>query len=341
MALVEPGRVEVVERTDPEPVEPTDAVLRISASGICGSDLHMFRGRVPAEPGVTLGHEYVGEVVAVGEQVSAVGIGDRVVGAFATACGHCRACATGQFQHCEHGALFGLGSGARTLPGTQADLALIPHADVTLRRIPAELTDHDALFAGDVLATAFHAIEAGGLRPGDACAVIGLGPVGLCAAMVALTGGARVVLALDKVPGRLEIAASLGAVAVDVRDPAFRDAVRRATGPAGAAVVVEAVGSSRALGTACEIAGTGATISVAGMFAEPVAVDMGLVFAKGLRIVAGVANVLGHIDRVLAMLCARQLTPGTLITHELALDEAPEAYRAFDRQEALKVLLRP
>src|SRR5919206_2596908 len=200
----EPGRVEIEERPEPEPLAPDDAVIRVEASGICGSDLHIFHGRVAVEPGFTIGHEYVGTVVAAGDAVSEVAVGDRVLGTFHTACGKCFFCRSGIFQKCDEARVFGHGKLLGSLQGTQADLALIPHANMTLRRVPDGLSDGAALFAGDVMGTGYHAVVAAGLKPGDTCAVVGLGPVGLCAAMAARAAGASRVIAIDTVEDRLE-----------------------------------------------------------------------------------------------------------------------------------------
>src|ERR671916_3451711 len=130
----EPGRVEVEERPDPEPIAPDDAVVAVEASGICGSDLHIYHGRVQIEPGFTIGHEYVGTVEAAGDAVTGVSVGDRVLGTFHTACGTCFFCRRGVFQKCDEARVFGHGSTLGSLQGTQADAALVPRANLTLRR---------------------------------------------------------------------------------------------------------------------------------------------------------------------------------------------------------------
>src|SRR5689334_11944577 len=157
VAFQEPGRVEVVEVPDPEIGAPDDAVVRVRATGVCGSDLHIYHGRVAMEPGFVIGHEYVGEVVAAGDAVTAVSVGDRVLGTFQTACGACWFCRHGWFHKCDESRTFGHGATLGSLQGTQAELALIPHANVALRRVPDGLTDEVALFAGDVMGTGFHA----------------------------------------------------------------------------------------------------------------------------------------------------------------------------------------
>src|SRR6476469_6064268 len=211
-----PHEVAVVEKPDPELEAPDDAIVRIEATGVCGSDLHIYHGRVQIEPGFTIGHEYVGTVTAVGDAVERVAVGDRVLGCFHTACGKCFFCRQGNYHRCLQSRTFGHGATLGSLQGTQADAALVPHADLVLRQVPEGMTDETALFAGDVMGTGFHAVDASGLRPGDTAAVLGLGPVGLAAVQVARAAGAARVFALDTVPERLEVAASLGAEPVHI-----------------------------------------------------------------------------------------------------------------------------
>src|SRR5437660_4032308 len=209
-----PGQVALEERPEPELLAPDDAVVRVKATGVCGSDLHIYHGRVVIEEGFTLGHEYVGEVVAAGDAVTSVAVGDRVLGCFQCACGACFFCRRGEYHKCDESRTFGHGATLGNLAGTQAELALVPRANLTLRRVPAGLSDEAALFAGDVMGTGYHAVAAAGLRPGDSCAIVGLGPVGLCAAMAARVAGAAAVFALDTVDARLEMARSLGATPI-------------------------------------------------------------------------------------------------------------------------------
>src|SRR5580658_1311854 len=207
-----PGVVSVEERPEPELIDAEDAIVRIDASGVCGSDLHIFHGRVQIEPGFTIGHEYVGTVLAVGDGVTRVAVGDRVLGCFMTACGTCWFCRRGDYHRCAHSRTFGHGAALGGLQGTQADMTLVPHANLVLRRVPDGMSDEVALFAGDVMGTGFHAAVESGLRPGDVAAVLGLGPVGLCAVQAARAVGAARVLAIDSVPERLAVAESMGGV---------------------------------------------------------------------------------------------------------------------------------
>src|SRR5919106_912641 len=207
-----PGEVRLEEKPEPEVGSPDEAVIRVEASGICGSDLHIYHGRVQVDPGFTIGHEYVGTVLGAGDDVSGVAVGDRVLGTFCTACGECFFCKRGLFHKCDRGRVFGHGATLGSLQGAQADQLLVPNANLTLRPVPAGLSDEVALFAGDVMGTGYHAIEALGLEPGSVAAVLGLGPVGLCAVQVARAAGAERVLAIDTVQERLEMARAFGAI---------------------------------------------------------------------------------------------------------------------------------
>jgi 2-desacetyl-2-hydroxyethyl bacteriochlorophyllide A dehydrogenase len=336
-----PGEVQIEDRPEPQLESAEDAVLAIEASGICGSDLHIYHGRVKIEPGFTIGHEFVGRVLEAGDQVTRVKAGDRVLGCFHTACGRCFFCLTGAYHECDHKRTFGHGANMGALQGTQAEKALVPNADLTLRQVPDGVPDDIALFAGDVMGTGYHAIDDGQVRPGDSVAVLGLGPVGLCAVQAALAAGGGPVLAVDTVEDRLNVARGFGATAVHLTEESPRDVVKELTGGRGIDVAVDAVGHPDALELAIRLARKAGTVVAIGVYAERAEVHMGLVWIKGLTLRAGPANVIGHVDRVLGMLAAGTLDPTPLVTHHMALDDAVEAYRLYDRREALKIVLTP
>ncbi len=335
----EPGRVALEERPEPEPLAPDDAVVRVESAGICGSDLHIYHGRVPIAPGFTIGHEYVGTVIAAGDEVTSASVGDRVLGAFHTACGTCFFCRRGIYQKCDDTRVFGHGATLGSLQGTQAEQALVPHANLTLRKVPEGLSDGSALFAGDAMATGYHAVVGAGLEAGDTCAVVGLGPVGLCAVMAARVAGAARVLAIDTVAERLEAARSFGAEPVHATEEDPRAAIKAATEGRGVDLAVDAVGAAPALDLACRVARKAGTVSVIGVYAERIEVHMGIVWIKALKLVTGHANVIGHLDSVLALMASGRLDPTPLVTHHMRLDEAPEAYAIYDRREAMKIVL--
>jgi 2-desacetyl-2-hydroxyethyl bacteriochlorophyllide A dehydrogenase len=336
-----PGEVRIDEKPEPEVGSPDEAVIRIEATGICGSDLHIYHGRVEIEPGFTIGHEYVGTVVATGDEVKSVAEGDRVLGTFLTACGECFFCRRGEFQQCDTGRVFGHGATLGSLQGAQADQLLVPRADLTLRQVPDGLSDEVALFAGDVMGTGYHAASALDLEPGSSAAVLGLGPVGLCAVQAAKSAGAEQVIAIDSVEERLKMAESFGAIPLHLTEDDVRGRVKEATEGRGVDGAVDAVGHPDALAMACRLTRKAGTVSATGVYAEPIELHMGIVWIKGLTLKTGQANVIGYVDPVLERLQSGELDPAPLVTHHMKLDEAPEAYRVYDRHEALKIVLTP
>jgi 2-desacetyl-2-hydroxyethyl bacteriochlorophyllide A dehydrogenase len=336
-----PGDVRLEERPEPEPVARDDAVVRVEATGVCGSDLHIYHGRVEIEPGFTLGHEFVGTVVAAGDGVDRVAEGDRVLGCYCSACGSCFFCRRGDYHKCDDGRVFGHGRTLGSLQGAQAELVLVPHADLTLRRVPEGMSDDAALFAGDVMGTGYHAVADAGVQPGDSVAVLGLGPVGLCAVQAAKAAGAAAVIAIDSVADRLGVAEAFGAQPVHLTEDDPRAAVKLATAGRGVDVAVDAVGHPDALELACRVTRKAGVVSAIGVYAERIQVHMGIVWIKALTLKTGHANVIGHVDRVLAMMVAGVLDPTPLVSHHMALADAPEAYAVYDRREALKIVMRP
>src|ERR1700710_2357151 len=203
---------------------------RAGASGICGSDLNIYHGREPVEPGFTIGHEFVGTVLVLGDEAERVAAGDRVLGTFHTACATCSSCLRGDYHRCRKGQTFGHGANLGDLQGAQAEQLLVPRANLTLRQVPEGMSSDVALFAGDVMGTGYHAVAHAGMRSGAPVAVLGLGPVGLCAVQAALAGGAVAVFAIDTVTERLDMAGSFGATPLHLTEQDPKRAIRAATG---------------------------------------------------------------------------------------------------------------
>jgi 2-desacetyl-2-hydroxyethyl bacteriochlorophyllide A dehydrogenase len=337
----EPGRVEIADVPDPELADLHDAIVQVEACAVCGSDLHIYHGRVKIEPGFTIGHEFVGEVIAAGEGVARVAVGDRVLGCFQTACGICRACLRGDYHRCEQSRVFGHGAAMGGLQGSQAQRVLVPNADLTLRRVPEGMSAQNAIFAGDVMGTGYHAIATSGMAPGNTVAVLGLGPVGLCTVQAARAAGASIVLAIDTIEDRLKMAGSFGAQPLHLQEVDVKAAVRNATSGLGVDLAIDAVGAPPALELAISLARPAGAVCALGVYAERCEVHMGLVWIKGLTLRTGLANVIAHVDPVLAMMSAGVLDPSPLITHRMSLEQAPEAYALYDRREAMKILLEP
>ena len=267
--------------------------------------------------------------------------GDRVLGTFLTACGECFFCRLGEFHKCDSGRVFGHGSTLGSLQGAQAEQLLVPGADLTLRRVPEGMSDDIALFAGDVMGTGYHAVSQAGVEAGQSVAVLGLGPVGLCATQAALAAGAAAVIAVDTVADRLRMAESFGATAVHLTEEDPRAAAKQVSEGRGVDAAIEAVGHPDALELAIRLTRKAGTVSVIGVYSERIEVHMGLIWIKSLTVRSGQANVIAHLDPVLAALAAGELDPGPLVTHHMSLDEAPQAYDIYDRHEALKIVLRP
>jgi 2-desacetyl-2-hydroxyethyl bacteriochlorophyllide A dehydrogenase len=336
-----PGEVRVDEVAEPELLAPDDALVRVEASGICGSDLHIYHGRVQIEPGFVIGHEFVGEVIAAGDEVNRVGVGDRVLGTYATACGECFFCRRAEFHKCDESRVYGHGATLGSLQGAQAEQVLVPHANLALRKVPEGLSDDVALFAGDVMGTAFHAIDSRPLAEGESVAILGMGPVGLCAVQAAKAAGASEVIAVDTVEDRLRMAESFGATPIHLTEEDPRGEVKRLTEGRGVDLAVDAVGHPDALDLALRLARKAGTVSATGVYAERVEVHMGVLWIKAITLTSGHANVIKHLDRVLELLSSGELDPSPLVTHHMKLDEAPDAYRVYDNREALKIVLSP
>jgi threonine dehydrogenase-like Zn-dependent dehydrogenase len=337
------GSVRVDDLPDPAVEDPADAVIRVTRSAICGSDLHFLHGKAPIEPGEGIGHEAVGVVLEVGSQVRRHAPGDRVVVAFDIACGRCWFCRRGQTQLCDDLGNLGAGAFGGGLPGAQAERLRVPAADVNLLAIPDGVDDEAALFVGDVLTTGWYAASIARIEPGDTVAIVGVGPVGYCAVQSALARGPERVMALDLDPARLELAAAAGAVPIDVGARHPVTAVAEVTDGRGADVVLEVVGHPDAFETAADVARRGATIVVVGMYAgETVPMQLGVWWARAIDLrFSGLCPVHAWWAATMDELAAGRLDPMPLVSHRLPLEDAPRGYELFDRREATKVLLIP
>jgi threonine dehydrogenase-like Zn-dependent dehydrogenase len=335
-------RVEVAEVPDPVLLEPSDAIVRVGLTAICGSDLHLYHGKAPLEPGDTIGHEAIGVVDAVGSSVKRFAPGDRVVVSFDIACGDCWFCRKGQTQLCEDFGFLGYGVFGGSLGGAQAELLRVPVADVNLLAVPEGLEDDRALFVGDALTTGVYAAGLAEISDGDIVAVVGAGPVGFFCAQAALPSAASV-LALDLDPSRLSIAERIGAIPVDVSARNAQTAVDEHTQGRGADVVIEAVGTPAAFERSVDIVRRGGTVVVMGVYtSEVVQAQIGVWWVRALQVrFAGTTPVHAWWQRAMAEVQAGRLDPLPIVSHRLPLDEAAHGYELFDTKQATKVLLTP
>ena len=337
------GVVETTDVPEPELEEPTDAIVRVTRAGICGSDLHFLHAKAPLAPGTVMGHEAVGTVERVGDAVTAVRPGDRVVASFHIACGACWFCRGGQTGLCDEHRILGAGPFGGDLVGAQAQYVRVPVADVNLLPVPDAVDDERALFVGDVLTTGVYAASLAEAGPGETVAVIGAGPVGYCTAVALRAAGTDDVVVVDRDEPRLTLAAAAGAATVDTRTQNAEMLLARRTDDRGADAVIDAVGAPDAYGLATEVVRRGGRVVVVGMYAgETVELQLGVMWARGLALrFAGETPVQAWWHRAMDGLADGTLDPLPLISHRLPLAEAPAAYAAFERREATKVVLDP
>ncbi len=379
-----PKDVRVDSVPDPVILNPRDAILRVTSTTICGSDLHLYNGFIPTmRGGDILGHEFMGIVEEVGPEVRNVRPGERVVVAAPIACGRCFYCQRELWSLCDNSnpnaalaeqmwgyppsAIFGYSHLAGGYAGGQAEYVRVPFADVGMFPVPEGLEDDQVVYAGDVLATAYMAAEFCEIQPGDTVAVWGCGAVGLFAMNSAFLLGAERVIAIDRVPSRLELARGIGAETVDDRDDVV-EALKELTGGRGPDACIDAVGMEAhgiglqgaydrvmlalrlttdrvtVLRQAIQACRKGGKLSIAGVYGGfPDKLPIGALMNKGLTVRTGQVHAHRYIPRLLEIIASGRLDPSYVLTHPLPLDEAPRAYRAFNDKEDgwIKVVFKP
>ncbi|HTK06123.1 MAG TPA: alcohol dehydrogenase family protein [Ktedonobacteraceae bacterium] len=321
----------------------TDAIVRVTRTAICGTDLHPYRGEMPDFPVASImGHEFTGLVEEVGRNVRHVHRGDRVVASDVIACGECWYCRKGWHYQCQNVSLFGYGNVVGSyVPGGQAEYVRVPYADIVLSKISERIDEEHALFVGDILTTGFTCAVEAQIAPGDTVAVVGCGPVGLFALMSAYLLGASNVLVIEPDPQRQALAKKHGGYPM-TPDEHVTERVREATNGRGADVVLEAVGSDQALLTALKIVRARGTISIVGSHSSQAmpfpAVDA---FAREISFRFVVGNPIRMRDQLMPLLEAGRIDTTDIISHRIPLREAAQGYQWFDQRIATKVLLIP
>lgn len=329
---------------EPVLVDDTDAIVRVVASCICGSDLHPYHTMRTSERGIEKGHEFVGVVESLGSAVSTLAVGDLVIAPFAYSCGTCAFCREGLQTSCAQGGFFG--SAFPNVGGAQSEAVRVPFADAVLVKAPVP-ADSDLipslLTLSDVFATGHHAAVVGGVGPGSTVAVIGDGAVGLCAVLASKRLGAERIILLGHHESRTELGVEFGATdVVTARDDQAVARVRELTGGEGAPIVLECVGLMPAYTTAFGIVRPGGFISRVGVPQyEEAPVGFGSLFRHNIRLGGGPAPVRAYLDELLPDVLAGRINPGRVFDVTMPLDQAPDGYRAMDQRTALKVLLRP
>jgi alcohol dehydrogenase len=322
--------------------EPSDAVVRVDAVTICGTDLHILKGDVPeVTPGRVLGHEAVGTVVEVGASLQRVAVGDRVLVSCITACGSCRYCREGTYGQCLGGGGWILG---HLIDGTQAEYVRVPFADSSTHKIPDGVSDEQMLMLADILPTAYEVgVLNGTVRPADVVAIVGAGPIGLAAVLTAKLFTPSHIVAIDRADTRLDAARKFGADIVvnnEREDPSA--VIDDITGGLGADVTMEAVGIPETFELAVSLVRPGGHVANIGVHGAPVTLHLEDIWIKDLTITTGLVDTYST-PTLAGLVASNHLDTSAMITHRFRLDEFDAAYDVFSRAAetgALKVLLR-
>ncbi|HMS78086.1 MAG TPA: NAD(P)-dependent alcohol dehydrogenase [Burkholderiaceae bacterium] len=349
--FVEPGRIVLEDKPIPD-VGPLDALLRVTTTTICGTDVHILKGEYPVAPGLTVGHEPVGTIEKLGAAVRGYREGQRVIAGAITPSGWSNAC------QCGCGAQDGAGTAhgwkplggwrfGNTIDGCQAEYVLVPDAMTNLAVVPDGLTDEQVLMCPDIMSTGFGGAESGGIRIGDTVAVFAQGPIGLCATAGAKLSGAARVIGVDRIAGRLEVARRMGAdVVIDASREDPVESILRLTGGRGVDVAIEALGLQQTFEASLRVLRPGGTLSSLGVYSTDLRIPLGA-FAAGLgdhRIVTTLCpGGKERMRRLMAVIEAGRLDLGPMVTHRFRLDDIEQAYDLFANQRdgVLKVAITP
>lgn len=326
-----------------------DAVVRVTLTTICGTDLHIVRGEYPVKPGLIIGHEPVGVIEELGTGVTGYAVGDRVLVGAITPCGQCRACLSGQLSQCGHGGGYEAIGGWRfgnTINGAQAEYVLVPSAQANLAKIPDELSDEQVVLLSDIASTGFSGAESGNIRIGDSVVVFAQGPIGLCATAGAKLMGATLVIGVDGDDNRLAMAKRMGAdVTLDHRAVDVVAEVQRLTG-GGADVAIEALGTQQTFESALRSLRPGGTLSSLGVYSGKLQIPYEA-FAAGLgdqRIVTTLCpGGKERMRRLMEVVRSGRVDFTPLLTHTFPLEKIGEAYELFGGRKdgVLKVAIKP
>jgi alcohol dehydrogenase len=336
------GDISLEEVDVPTIKNPSDALIKISLTTICGSDLHLIHGQTVVDPESPIGHECVGVVEAVGSDVTSFKPGDRVVVPTFPYCGNCFYCKKGVPSQCEKGGIIGFGSIRGGLGGAQTEYIRVPFADMGLVKIPDSLSDEDVIFVGDILSTAYFALENVPMHIGDSVAIVGPGPVGLCVQEVAPLFGAGQIIMIGTGEYGLKVAKERGAEAINGKTDNAVEKILELTGGYGADVVVECVGTPETFQLAFDCVRKGGAVSLMGMWGEPVEVPLNDMVMNNITIFTGLVNC-HRLQEIVDLIECKRIDANFLLTHRMKLDDILEAYRIFENKEdnVLKIAITP
>lgn len=346
-ALIFGGKEKIEYRTvdDPRLKSRDDVIVKVALTAICGSDLHIFHGRETGiDRGTVMGHEFAGEVVETGENVSRIKEGDRVASPFTTSCGECFYCRQGLTARCERGQLFGWVEKGEGLHGAQAEYVRVPLADSTLMPLPDDIGYEQGLLLGDILSTGYFCTEMAEVGPGGSYMVAGCGPVGLMTIASAAERGAEDLWAVDSIDHRLKLAEEFGAKTVNLRETDPVETIRESSGGRGVDAAMEAVGSNEAGRLCMDVVRPGGIVSVVGVqTVENFPFSPVEAYDKNLTYRVGRCSARYYMEKLVPMARKRGKELTSIITHRLPLSEGVEGYRIFDLKEdnCVKIILNP
>lgn len=342
---LEPGRIEIQQRPIPEP-GPTDALLRVTTTTICGTDVHILKGEYPVKPGLIIGHEPVGVIEKLGSAVRDYQIGQRVIAGAITPCGQCHPCLDGVSSQCG-GKVMGGWQLGNTIDGCQAEYVLIPNAQANLTPVPDTLSDEQVLMCPDIMSTGFGGAEHGGIRIGDTVVIFAQGPIGLCATAGAKLMGATRIIVVDGVKERLAIAKRLGAdIAINYKQQDPLEEIMKITGGKGVDVAIEALGTQQTFESCLRALKPGGTLSSLGVYSGKLSMPLDAI-AAGLgdhKIVTTLCpGGKERMRRLMEVVASGRVDLTAMVTHRFKLDDIVAAYELFSHQRdgVLKIAITP
>ncbi len=326
-----PEKIALEDVPVPQIIEPDDAIIKVTTSTICGTDIHIWHGGMPeVEPPRVIGHEFVGEVVEVGPAVRNAKVGDKVAVSCVTQCGECFYCRRQIYSHCTTGSwIFGY-----MIDGCQAEYVRVPHANLGLHHIPEGLTEEDVLFVGDILSTGYLAAENAEIEPGETVVVTGAGPVGMCSMISAGLYGPARVIAVDLNQSRLDFAVEQGYADLGLNPEKVdvAEAVRDLTEGRGADRTIEACGAKGTYELALDCVRPGGNVSLIGVFEDPQTLALNELWIKNIKITMGLVNA-NRIPELINLIQIGKINTNPLITHRAPLNDILEGYDVFGNKK--------
>lgn len=336
-----PDKIALEDVPVPKIIEPDDAIVKVTTSTICGTDIHIWHGGMPeVEASRVIGHEFVGEVVEVGPAVRNAKVGDKVAVSCVTQCGECFYCVRGIYSHCTTGSwIFGY-----MIDGCQAEYVRVPHANLGMFQVPDGLTEEDVLFVGDILSTGYFGAENADIEPGDTVAVMGSGPVGMCAMATARLWGPSQIIAVDMAQERLDAAIKNGIADIGLNPAKVNvpEAIKELTGGRGADRTLECVGAKGTYELALDAVRPGGNVSILGVFEQPQTLAMNTLWIKNIKISMGLVNA-NRIPELIKLIQNKKIDMNFLCTHHAPLNDILTGYDVFGNKKdnCLKWVVTP